>query len=227
VTSPVAVLVAMDEEAAPFLARAQSVGAGETVGGARITPIRLADRDGLLVRAGIGLVNAAAAAAVVATGHRPAAFVGAGSAGGLGGQVRVGDVVVGSSYTYARADATAFGYAFGQVPGMPATFPADPALLAAAGAGAGDLAVHVGEVVSGDTFVDGPLADEVRAAFPAALATDMESTAQAHVAHLFGVPYVAVRGISDLCGAGEFDEHVDDAADRSAAVVVGLLSRLG
>jgi adenosylhomocysteine nucleosidase len=54
----------------------------------------------------------------------------------------------------------------------------------------------------------------------------MESTALAHTAHLFGLPFVSVRGISDLCGVVEFGEHVDDAADRAADVVVGLLAAL-
>jgi len=38
-----------------------------------------------------------------------------------------------------------------------------------------------------------------------------------------------VRGISDLCSpveAGEFLTHVDDAADRSAAIVESLLASL-
>lgn len=221
----VAVFVAMAEEAAPFLARAQSQEAEEVVGGARVQPLTIAGRDVLLVTTGIGLVNAATAAAVVVARHRPASLVSAGSAGGLGDGVRVGDVVVGTSYAYSRADARAFGYVMGQVPGMPATFAADHRLIGGAKAYAGDLAVHLGEVVSGDTFVDGPLVDEVRRDFPGALSTDMESTALAHTAHLFGLPFVSLRGISDLCGVVEFAEHVDDAADRAAEVVVGLLQQ--
>jgi adenosylhomocysteine nucleosidase len=222
----VAVFVAMEEEARPFIARAESQGSEEVVGGARVRALRIAGREVLLVTTGIGLVNAAAAGAVVASGLRPEALVSAGSAGGIDG-VRVGDVVVGASYAYARADARAFGYVMGQVPGMPATFAADHRLVGAAEASAGEHTVHVGDVVSGDTFVDGPLVDEVRRDFPAALATDMESTALAHTAHLFGVPFVSVRGISDMCGVAEFGEHVDDAADRAADVVVRLLEKLG
>jgi adenosylhomocysteine nucleosidase len=220
------VFVAMDEEAQPFLARAEAQGAEEVVGGARVRSLRLGGRDVLLVTTGIGLVNAAAAGAVVASGLTPEAFVSAGSAGGLGHRVRVGDVVVGVTYAYARADARAFGYVMGQVPGMPATFAADARLVDVARAAAGARTVHAGGVVSGDTFVAGPVAQEVLDDFPDALATDMESTALAHTAHLFGVPFVSVRGISDLCGVAEFNEHVDDAADRAADVVVGLLTTL-
>ena len=59
-----------------------------------------------------------------------------------------------------------------------------------------------------------------------ALATDMEPAALAHTCHLYDVPFLSVRGISDLCGphAGkDFKTQVDDAADRSATIVIGTL----
>ena len=141
--------------------------------------------------------------------------------------MRVGDVVVGASTVYGAADARVFGYALGQVPGMPARFDADPGLLAAlGGVDAGALTVRTGTILSSDVFVDAERVVAMREAFPDALACDMESTALAHTAHLAGVPFLSVRGISDLCGpiAGvDFSAHVDDAAERSATVVLGLL----
>lgn len=111
---------------------------------------------------------------------------------------------------------------------MPAVFDADAqaveAMLAVKAEGQRVLA---GTMLSGDAFIDPSGVDRVRTAFPHALSTDMESAALAHVAHLYDVPFVSVRGISDLCGpADEFNQHVDDAADRSAAVVVGALQRI-
>jgi adenosylhomocysteine nucleosidase len=233
------VVVAMDAEAEPFLARAQSSGEAVRSGGATLRDLTIDGRRVLLVRSGIGLVNAAAAAAVALATHRPQVLISAGSAGGLGVGVRVGDVVVGSHYVYSGADARAFGYALGQVPGMPATFDAEAALHDAAVAAAGGLParelepttvrVLSGGVISGDVFVDAERVASVREAFPKALATDMESAALAHTAHLYGVPFLSVRGISDLCSpieAGEFLTHVDDAADRSAALVEAVLATL-
>ncbi|MDM7832556.1 5'-methylthioadenosine/adenosylhomocysteine nucleosidase [Cellulomonas edaphi] len=223
------VMVAMADEAAPFLVRASAVGEPVQVGGAEHHHLTLAGRSVLLVRSGIGLVNAASAASVALASSSPRALVSAGSAGGLGVDIRVGDVVVGSSHVLADADARAFGYALGQVPGMPATYPADEALAAAASAPRQDLRVHAGTTISGDSFIDAERVSRVREAFPGALATDMESAALAQTAHVFGVPFVSVRGISDLCSpveAGEFLTHVDDAADRSAAVVESLLATL-
>ncbi len=227
------VVVAMPDEEAPFLDRADSVGGTVSLAGAVQHRLTLEGTDVLLVRSGIGLVNSATSAALaLATGDgpAPAALISAGSAGGIGTQVRVGEVVVGTEYVYTGADARAFGYALGQVPGMPPTYTADPALLeAATTADPGDLTVRTGLMLSGDSFVDASLVDAVRTAFPAALSTDMETTALAQTSHRHGVPFLSVRGISDLCGPvadEDFLTHVDDAADRSATVVIGLLRQL-
>ncbi len=224
-------VVAMADEAAPFLERADFVGPATRMGHAEHRMVTLADRQALLVTCGIGLVNSAAAAAVAIHGTHPRALISAGSAGGVGVQVQVGDVVVGSEYLYSGADARTFGYELGQVPGMPEVYAAEKELHdAAAAARVGDLRVLSGTVLSGDAFIDAGRVEAIRTAFPGALATDMESAALAHTSHLYGVPFLSVRGISDLCGpvaGSDFLTHVDDAADRSALVVLDVLRALG
>ncbi|ADG74199.1 MTA/SAH nucleosidase [Cellulomonas flavigena DSM 20109] len=221
------VVTAMGVEATPFLERAAHVGDEVEALGARRRVLDLGGPRVMLVTCGIGLVNAASAATLALHGSRPRVVLSAGSAGGMGLDVRVGDVVVGASTVYGAADARVFGYALGQVPGMPARFDADPDLLDAVdGVDAGGLTVRTGTILSSDVFVDAERVGAMREAFPDALACDMESTALAHTAHLAGVPFLSVRGISDLCGpiAGvDFGAHVDDAAERSATVVLGLL----
>lgn len=224
------VVVAMAEEAAPFVDRADVVGPVQTVGHADRRLLAFGDRTVLLVRGGIGLVASATAAAVSLQGTASRALLSAGSAGGVAVGVHVGDVVVGEEYAYTGADARAFGYQLGQVPGMPAVYEADAGLLGAVERVAVAHTVRRGTMLSGDAFIDASLVDGVRAAFPHGLSTDMESTALAQTAYLFGRPFLSVRGISDLCGpagADDFLTHVDDAADRSAAVVLGLLRELG
>ncbi len=227
----VVVVVAMDDEAAPFLARADRVGASREVGLARRTELVLGGREVLLVRSRIGHVAAATAAALALNEVGPVPLLSAGSAGGLGESVRVGDVVLGDRYLFAGADARAFGYAIGQVPGMPEAFVGDERLLAAAsGARLPDATVHVGTMLSGDAFVHAGIVDRVLADFPGALSTDMETAALAQTAHLHGSVFLSVRGISDLCGpaaSDDFATHVDDAADRSADIVLALLAAWG
>lgn len=223
------VQVAMDEEAQPFLDRADTVSDAAAVGASAQRMLTIDGRELLLVRSGIGFVHAASAALAAALAHPGVPLIAAGTAGGLAAAVQVGDVVVGEHYVNVDADVTAFGYALGQLPGMPAVFDADASLLAAAPAGLaalGPSAVRRGTIGSGEAFVTSDRAERLRADFPAALAVDMESAAIAQLAHAHGIRYLSVRAISDLCAPDgtEFAIHVDDAAERSAAVVTALIA---
>ncbi|NMM31192.1 MAG: 5'-methylthioadenosine/S-adenosylhomocysteine nucleosidase [Cellulomonas sp.] len=224
------IVTAMADESAPFVDRADFVGEASQVGHAVHRLLSFEGRGVLLVQCGIGLVNSATAAAVAISATSTRVVISAGSAGGVGEDVRVGDVVVGSTYLYSGADARAFGYALGQVPGMPETYAGDQDLLEAAlGADVPGLRVLAGTTISGDAFIDASTVDAIRTAFPGALSTDMESAALAHTSHLYGVPFLSVRGISDLCGpaaGADFLTHVDDAAERSARVIIGALHQI-
>ena len=232
------ILVAMEEEGSPFRAAATAAAPTYTVGKATLQRLTLAGREVLLVQGGIGLVNAAGAttAAILAARADELAatplVISAGSAGGVGVEVQVGQVVIGSEYLNSDADARAFGYTLGQVPGMPARYQGAPAAVIAAGFSSrmpdgSALVVHRGLLVSNDAFVSVDRAESLRVLFPGVLATDMESVGAAQTCFAHGVPFVAIRGISDLCGPiDDHLAHVDDAADRSAAVVLETLRRL-
>lgn len=234
---------AMAEEARPFLNALPERADAEAVallGGARAWSLRLpgdGGRELVLVRSGIGLVAAAGALATVLARVEPDAVVSAGTTGGLGQAVEVGDVCVSATLAYADADATAFGYAHGQTPGQPAVFEADaavlarveevgPAALRASTASSGGARIRAGQMLAGNSFVTAANVGRARELFPGAVSTDMESTALAQVAASVGIPFASVRGVSDLCGpeAGQ-DFHIGahEAAARSAAVVLAAL----
>ena len=194
-------------------------------------------RELVLVRSGIGLVAAASALATALTRLAPAVVLSAGTAGGLGREVEVGDVCVSTTLAYTDADATAFGYAHGQTPGQPVAFEADaavlarveevgPAALRASTASSGGARIRAGQMLAGNSFVTAANVGRARELFPDAVSTDMESTALAQVAASAGIPFASVRGVSDLCGpeAGQ-DFHIGshEAAARSAAVVLAAL----
>ncbi|RAX50006.1 5'-methylthioadenosine/S-adenosylhomocysteine nucleosidase [Arthrobacter sp. AQ5-05] len=237
--SPIDVMVitAMEEETLPFLERASAVGDEVRIGNSIQRTGTLDGLNVLFVRGGIGLVNAtgAATAALLRAGRQapgaPAPLViSAGSAGGLGESVRVGDVVVGSVVINADADARAFGYELGQVPGMPASYPVPAALLEASDIGTPGHGivetVHHGLLVSSYSFVGHERSVVIKEQFAGVLATDMESSAIAQTCASFGAPFLAIRGISDLCGPAsdaDFLTHVDDAADRSAEVAAAVV----
>ena len=125
-------------------------------------------------------------------------------------------------------------------------FPAAPAMLAAArklsaavvlskGAGAAQLdkapkVVVGGNGVSGAALVNNTeLRDYVFATFEAGV-LDCESAAVAHVAWCNAKPFVAVRGLSSLAGAGDGDKLYTAfnqlASDNAALVTMGILRAL-
>jgi adenosylhomocysteine nucleosidase len=221
------ITVAMEEEAAPFLERADRVTDVATRAHAVRRDIEIDGTRHVLLCSGIGFTAAAAAAAyALYTLGSDVPVISAGTAGGLAAGVEVGHVVVGSRYVNLNADATAFGYALGQVPGMPADYAPDAALAARAlAADVPGLTVEAGAIGSGEAFVTAPRALRLREDFPDVVAVDMESAAIAQFTHTHGQRFLSVRAISDLCAPDgfEFLTHVDDAAARSAEVVLALL----
>jgi adenosylhomocysteine nucleosidase len=222
------VLCAMGEELAPFLEDSTDPVELEAPGSSRAIRATVAGKDLVLVRTRVGLVNAAIAATWALVSYAPRVLISAGSAGGLHADVEVGDVIVSESLVYGQADATAFGYARGQVPGQPPSFsvPADLVEGALAAARAAGVVARSGLVLSGDAFVTAANVDAYRTDFPTALSTDMESTAIAQVAADSDTPMISIRGISDLCGPAanqDFHMEVDHVAAVSARVVLGML----
>lgn len=230
------VQVAMDEEATPFLEKTDQASSTFTVGEAIFYPRLLKKADVeyplLLVRSKIGLVNAATALSVALSAvTNPRAVVSAGTAGGLRADIEVGDLAVGTDYTYTDADATAFGYEYGQVPGMPPRYSADASLIEKARQTAtsysGEGTPLFGTMLAGGSFVTAHNVKDTRELFPQALSTDMETTALAQICGSRALPFIAVRGISDLCGpAADQDFHMDApiVAERSAQFVLALLT---
>ncbi|WP_285892258.1 5'-methylthioadenosine/S-adenosylhomocysteine nucleosidase [Brachybacterium sillae] len=251
---PVLVLVAMAQEAAPLHRRLEGARAIPVpLAGASARAGRLAGQEVVVLTSGIGVAAATAATTWGILTQHPRLVIDTGSCGGLAADIEVGTVVVGSAFTWSLADATAFGYAPGQVPGGPVRHEAEPTLVDRATAAADHLlrhgagtgsggaegsdtvggldagAVRAGLMLSGDAFVTAPLAGPLRERFPEALTADMETTAIARTCEAMGVPFLAVRTVSDLCGpaAGQqFHLELEVVAERSAAVVEELLRGL-
>jgi adenosylhomocysteine nucleosidase len=181
----------------------------------------------------IGKVAAATTATLLIDRFRVDRIVFTGVAGGLAPGVERGDVVIADSFLQHDLDASPI-FPRWEVPLYGTDrFPTDAALseaLATAVARAlPGVTVHRGLVVSGDRFV-ATTAESVnlQAALPEALAVEMEGAAFAQVCHDFGVPFAAVRTISDRAddeAHGDFVSFIRDVASRhSAAIVRELLA---
>ncbi len=195
---------------------------------------RIEDVEVVLVRSGIGKVEAGITAAILITNFKVDALIHSGSAGGIGQGLAVGDVVLSAEVAYHDVDATAFGYAYGQLPEQDvARYAADSALIEKFKQAAQDtnLNVKTGLIVTGDQFIASQ--EKVQAIldhFPDALCCEMEGAAIGQVAHQFHKPFIVVRAMSDT-GDDEagvsFDEFIIEAGKRSANMLIDLFKMEG
>lgn len=188
----------------------------------------------ILHRCGIGKVNAAVGTAELVRTFSPDAVVSTGVAGGIDECLGVMDVVVSSSIVYHDVWC-GMGCDYGQIQGMPAVFSAAEHLWQCAvslnGATGNSTKIHAGLICTGDKFITNrDELGEIKTNFPAGLAVDMESAAIAQVCHIYGVPFVSFRIISDTPGV---DKHIEqyenfwgEMADRSFGITRMFLSKL-
>lgn len=194
---------------------------------------QLAGRNVVLVQSGIGKVAAALATSLMIHHFQVDAVINTGSAGGFDAELHIGDVVIGTELCHHDVDVTAFGYAVGQVPNMPATFLSDPRLVAAAERSIEKLGVGKtkrGLIATGDSFMCDPKRIEAtRATFPSMLAVEMEGAAIAQVCYQMQVPCVVIRSLSDIAGKESpesFEAYLAVASKNSSAMVIELLQQL-
>jgi adenosylhomocysteine nucleosidase len=210
---PLGLLAALPDELAALTAELDAPRT-EHCGGRTFHVGHLTGRPVVLVLSGIGKVASAATAALLCERFGVHALLFTGVAGGLAAGVAVGDVVVGEHLLQHDLDVSPL-FPRWVVPSSGRShYTGDAALVQALQAGEREVLgrahpeltafgvtspkLHGGLIVSGDRFVS-TLAESnaLRAALPEALAVDMESASVAQVAADFGVPFAALRSISD------------------------------
>ena len=112
----------------------------------------------VIVRSGIGKVNAGICTQILADVFQVDAVINTGIAGSLDARIDIGDIVISTDTVQHDMDATGFGYDPGVIPRMETSFfKADNRLVEAAEAACREAVPDVngftGRVVSGDQFV--------------------------------------------------------------------------
>ena len=199
----IAVIGAMEEEVE--LLRESIESARKTViANCEFTVGNIKGHEVVLVKSGIGKVNAAMATTLLLETFKPNVVLNTGSAGGFLKSLEVGTVVISDEVLHHDVDVTAFGYEHGQVPGQPVTYKADSRLIEVASQAVDEIGQHahaVGVIASGDTFMNDPIhVEQVRTRFPSMIAAEMEAAAVAQVCHQFETPFVVIRALSDIAG---------------------------
>lgn len=163
---------------------------------------RLEGRNVVVVRCGVGKVNAAMCVQVLADRFEVNGIINTGIAGSLRAEINIGDMVLSTDAVQHDVDATVFGYRPGQVPQMDVfAFEADERLRAAAKECCRnvnpDISVFEGRVLTGDQFIAGKDKKEWLEETFHGFCTEMEGAAIAQAAHLNQIPFLIVRAISD------------------------------
>ena len=187
----------------------------------------LGQNEVVLRQCGIGKVNAAVGTAELIRAFEPSCIVSTGVAGGIDKSLSVMDVVVSSSIVYHDVWC-GMGCDYGQIQGMPAVFKADERMYKLAmslgeKSSVTGTKIHGGLICTGDQFVTSRTElDQIKTKFPAGLAVDMESAAIAQTCHVYGVPFVSFRIISDTPGVDKHQQQYEnfwgEMANRSFGI---------
>lgn len=156
----------------------------------------------VVVRSGIGKVNASVCTQILVDDFQIDAVINTGIAGSLKAEINIGDMVISTDLAHHDMDARGFGYPLGQIPQMDVfSFETDESLAVLAKKACEevnpDIKVFRGRIVSGDQFIsDKEVKKNIGESFDG-YCTEMEGAAIAQAAYLNNIPYVVIRAISD------------------------------
>lgn len=228
----VAIIGAMDQEVEQ-LKQALGERQLEQIAGFDFYTGTLNGTDVVLLKSGIGKVNAAIGTTILLDRYQPSCVINTGSAGGFDEQLEVGDLVISDEVRHHDVDLTVFGYEPGQLPGLPPAFMPDPLLMKIAEqciSGINRVRTVNGLIATGDIFMDNPQrVAATRDLFPAMKACEMEAAAVAQACYRFDVPFIIVRALSDIAGKESgvsFKQFIDQASHHSAEMVMAIVNRL-
>ena len=181
----------------------------------------------VLVLSGIGKVNAARTTQLLIDKYNPAYIFNAGVAGAVDASLKLLDIVVADNLLQHDFDITAFDHEKGYIPGVGVKISCDKSLL--------ELVkkisnVHIGLVASGDIFVtDDMMGAKINKKFKA-LCVEMEGAAIAQVCYLSGVPFLALKCISDTVSKENnyltYNEFLEKSSDNIANYLIKILNIL-
>lgn len=194
----------------------------------------LAGRPVVIVRSGIGKVNAAICTQILIDRYHIDAVINTGVAGSLRNEIEIGDIVLSTDALQHDMDASGFGYEPGMIPRMEVSvFKADPVLADIAREvckkNIPGIGVHDGRIVSGDQFISDTAKKEWLLATFGGYCTEMEGAAIAQAAYLSKVPFLIIRAISDKADHSAemaYSEFEELAIINTVKLLTGLIQTI-
>lgn len=227
----IGIIGAMDEEIAILLEN-MSEKKERIIANTLFIQGKLEGKEIVLLKSGIGKVNAAMATTIMHEHYSPTYVINTGSAGGFSEELEVGDIVISSKVVHHDVDVTAFNYEYGQVPKMPPMFVADTRLIEKAKEAVNKLSIQsaTGVIATGDSFMDDPdRVAFVRDKFPTMIAAEMEAAAVAQVCYQYDKPFVILRALSDIAGRNSsisFDQFLATAAKNATEIIMKMIKKM-
>lgn len=191
----------------------------------------MANSNVIVIKSGMGKVNAAVNATQLIDKHHPDVIISSGCLGGARADMNVLDAVVGSRVVYHDAYYGLEAEEFGRVQGMPKYYEANKELVSIAQSLTYSHTIHTGLIASGEWFVDSlEKMNEIISHFPDAIGVDMESAAIAQTCHIFKVPFLSFRIVSDVPArkdnVADYTNFWDTVSEESFALTKQLINIL-
>lgn len=194
----------------------------------------IAGKEMVVVESGIGKVASGILFSALINSYPDLDLViNIGVAGGVKDKVEIGDIVVAEQLAYADVDVRPGGdYYYGQIPNCPLYFSSRADIIKRIQI---SHPYKTGTILSGDSFfVDiEDVSTLIKTHFPNqnVLALDMESAAFGQSAWFYGIPFIAIRAISDVIGyEAQFQSYLDNlelAATNSNLFLLEVIKKIG
>lgn len=226
----IGIIVAMDEEREAIVNIMTDIKV-EQIYNLRFLKGKIQGKECVLVKSGIGKVNAARTTQVMIEKFDLQYIINLGAGGSINGMLNIGDVLIGKQVVQHDFDITAFGHSKGYITGVGDTIICNRNLVnefeqIIQSIPERSYQIKMGVIATGDIFcTESWMKDKIRAKFNADV-VDMECAAIGQVCHLDNVPFMAIRAISDTPNgknAATFDENLKLASKRCANLLKEFL----
>ena len=230
----IGIVVAMEEEKEAIQNLMEDINVKQ-INDLRFMIGKIQNRDVILVKCGVGKVNAARATQVLIDKFDISCVMNIGVAGAVQVFLDIGDVVIAKHVVQHDFDITAFGHSKGYITGVGERVYSDENLINIIKKSIKNIdektyKVKIGTIASGDIFCTSvQMKDKIYAKFDAQC-VEMEGAAIAQVSFLNNIPFIVVRSISDTPNgnnADTYDQFVEFASKRCAKILKEFIKELG
>ena len=193
---------------------------------------QLSLKDVIVVKCGIGKINAAVCSQILISEFNVDVIINSGVAGALDNDLNIGDIVISKDTLNHDMDTTAFGDEYGVIPRMEKSiFEAEKKLidLAMKSGEKYNISTVIGRVVSGDQFIASKEKKEWLVKQFNGTCAEMEGVSIGQTAYLNDVPFLILRAISDKADGSAFvayEDFKDDAIVNLSNLLIDMLENL-